>query len=118
MQPNICNGEGARKNDKGKPRVDLVPPGVILEVARVLTDGVKEYGEHNWRKGIAYSRLYAAIQRHLLAFWVGEDIDESGHRALAHACTDIMMLMEMPERWDDRYRPAETRPTNLMGVEK
>jgi hypothetical protein len=94
-----------RKNDAGKPRIDLVPPGAIFEVAEVLTDGVEEYGEHNWRKGIAYSRLYSAIQRHLLVFWSGGDIDNSGHRALAHACTDIMMLMEMSEEWDDRYLP-------------
>jgi hypothetical protein len=92
------------KHDKGKPRVDLIPPDAILEVAKVLTDGVDEYGAHNWREGIAFSRLYSAIQRHLLAFWKGEDIDKSGHRALAHACTDIMMLMEMPEEWDDRHK--------------
>jgi hypothetical protein len=91
------------KHDQGKPRIDLVPPKAILAVAEVLTDGAAEYGEHNWRKGIAYSRLYAATQRHLLAFWSGDDIDKSGHRALAHACTDIMMLMEMHKDWDDRY---------------
>ena len=91
------------KHDKGKPRIDLIPPEVILEVAAVLTDGVEEYGEHNWRQGIAYSRLYSAIQRHLLAFWSGDDVDKSGHRTLAHACTDIMMLMEMHKDWDDRY---------------
>ncbi|MBE9572610.1 MAG: hypothetical protein IMF11_18445 [Proteobacteria bacterium] len=92
------------KHDKGKLRIDLVPPNAILEVAEVLTAGVAEYGAHNWREGIAYSRLYAAIQRHLLAFWKGEDIDnQSRYRALAHACTDIMMLMEMPKEWDDRY---------------
>jgi hypothetical protein len=96
-----------RKNDQGKPKIDLIPPGAILEVAEVLTDGVEEYGAHNWRDGIAYSRLYSAIQRHLLAFWKGENIDKSGHRALAHACTDIMMLMEMPEEWDDRYLPVD-----------
>jgi hypothetical protein len=99
---------GGIKHDKGKPRIDLIPPDAILEVAAVLTDGVEEYGEHNWKKGIAYSRIYSAIQRHLLAFWRGDDIDKSGHRALAHACTDIMMLMEMLPEWDDRYRP-ETR---------
>jgi hypothetical protein len=94
------------KHDTGKSRVDLVPPKAILEVADVLTDGVAEYGAHNWREGITYSRLYSAIQRHLLAFWKGEDVDKSGHRALAHACTDIMMLMEMPKEWDDRYIPG------------
>jgi hypothetical protein len=102
------------KYDKGKPRIDLIPPNAIFEVAGVLTDGVEEYGEHNWRTGIAYSRLYAAIQRHLLAFWKGDDIDQSGHRALAHACTDIMMLMEMPKNWDDRYKPEAHINKNLQ----
>lgn len=104
------------KHDKGKPRVDLVPPGAILEVAEVLTDGIEEYGAHNWKGGIAYSRLYSAIQRHLLAFWKGDDIDKSGHRALAHACTDIMMLMEMPENWDDRYK-LETHVEKYTSVD-
>jgi predicted XRE-type DNA-binding protein len=91
------------KHDKGKPRIDLIPSGAILEIAEVLTSGAKEYGDYNWRKGIAYSRLYAAIQRHLLAFWNGKDIDGSGHRALAHAATDLLMLLEMDSSWDDRY---------------
>lgn len=95
------------KYDEGKSRIDLIPPDAVLEVAEVLTDGVDKYGAHNWREGIAYSRLYSAIQRHLLAFWKGNDVDESGHRALAHACTDIMMLMEMPKEWDDRYIPHD-----------
>jgi hypothetical protein len=96
---------GGIKHDKGKPRIDLVSPSAILEIAEVLTDGAVEYGDHNWREGIAYSRLYAAIQRHLLAFWRGDDIDKSGHRALAHAATDLLMLLEMDSSWDDRYRP-------------
>jgi hypothetical protein len=99
----VCDPGVGIKHDQGKPRIDLVPPRAILEVAAVLTDGVEEYGEHNWRQGIAYSRLYSAIQRHLLAFWSGDDVDKSGHRTLAHACTDIMMLMEMHKNWDDRY---------------
>lgn len=103
--------KGGVKHDKGKPRINLVPIKPIIEVAEVLTSGAEEYGDHNWRQGIAFSRLYAAIQRHLLAFWLGEDVDrKSGHRALAHACTDIMMLMEMDPEWDDRYpKPDKLR---------
>ena len=90
------------KNDKEKLRIDLISPQSLLDVAAVFTDGAIEYGDYNWKKGIAYSRLYAATQRHLLAFWQGKDVDESGHDTLSHALANIMMLKEMSPEWDDR----------------
>jgi hypothetical protein len=96
--------ERANKNDKEKPRVALIPPQSILEVAAVMTYGAKKYGDYNHKKGIVYSRLYSATQRHLLNFWEGKDIDESGYRALAHACAELMILMDTPPKWDDRYK--------------
>lgn len=106
---------GGTKHDSGKPRIDLVPPGPIIEVAKVFTDGAVEYGDYNWIKGLSYSRLYAAMQRHLLDFWLGKDIDKSGHRALAHACADIMMLMEMPKDQDDRQYGIKHKINNSCG---
>ena len=94
---------GGKKYDEGKPPVDLVDPAFTLGVASVLGYGADKYGRKNYREGIAFSRLYAAIQRHLLAFWGGEDMDqESGLSHLHHAATSIMMLGEMGEEWDDR----------------
>jgi len=101
---------GGTKNDTGKPRVDLVPPGAILAAARVFTFGADKYGAHNWNKGILTSRLYAAVQRHLLAWWNGEDLDlESGLSHLDHALTGLMML-----EWTARQRPdMDDRPAWL-----
>lgn len=96
------------KHDGGKPRMDLLDPGFLLDVARVLTFGADKYGAHNWRGGIDASRLYAAIQRHLNAFWSGQDTDpETGLSHLAHAACGLMFLhwtvANRPER-DDRWR--------------
>jgi hypothetical protein len=99
---------GGSKFDNGKPRVDLVPTGAIRGVAEVLTFGAEKYDAHNWRKGIAYSRLYAAAQRHLMAYWEGEDTDpESGKSHLYHAITNIIFMSEMPAKFDDRWAKGE-----------
>lgn len=91
------------KHDAGKPRVDLLDPEFLLEMGRVMEFGAQEYGAHNWKKGIAYSRLYGALQRHALGFWKGEPIDrESGLKALAHTAINAMMLASTPAERDDR----------------
>lgn len=64
------------KLDTGKIRMDLLPVLPLLEVGRVYTMGAKKYADRNWEKGIAYSRIYGAMMRHLLAFWSGEDTHE------------------------------------------
>lgn len=96
------------KFDADKPRMDLLPPHALREVARVLVCGAAKYGDHNWREGIAFSRVYAAAQRHLNAYWDGEDLDsESGLPHLAHATCCLLFLLtytkEHPEL-DDRYK--------------
>jgi len=99
------------KHDDGKPMLDLLDPGVLIDVAQVFTFGAQKYAPHNWRDGIYTSRLYASLMRHLLAFWSGEENDpESGLPHLAHAGCCLMMLAatvrDLPE-WDNRYRKPE-----------
>lgn len=60
------------KYDDDKPRFDLIPPTALLELAILYQNGAKKYGDRNWEKGIAFSRLVAAIERHLNAFLLGE----------------------------------------------
>jgi len=64
------------KYDSEKPRLDLVDPWAIEGLAKVLTFGAKKYDAHNWRKGITFSRLLSALERHLIAVKKGIDIDE------------------------------------------
>lgn len=96
------------KFDHGKRRVDLVPTEAINALAEVLTAGAVKYGEHNWRKGMDWSRVYSAAQRHMLAFWGGDDIDdESGMPHLWHALTNMAFLVSyqalsvgLDDRWN------------------
>lgn len=81
------------KLDEGKPRIDLIDPLWLMELAKVLTFGAEKYTDHNWRSGLKWSRLYSATQRHLLAFHAGELLDpESGYQHLHHAACNLMML--------------------------
>jgi len=84
------------KFDADKPMWDLFMWRAALGVVRVLTYGAKKYSAHNWEKGIKYSRLFAAAQRHLSAYWLGANIDpESNLPHLDHAICDLMMMREM-----------------------
>lgn len=102
--------DGATKFDQEKTRFDLVPIEPLWDIANVFTYGSKKYDDHNWRRGMRHGRLYASLQRHLMDYWLGEDVDpESGYSHLAHAGCCLMMLMwcqrYQPEN-DDRYEPV------------
>lgn len=104
-QPVLGSGS---KYDGDKPRMDLLDADFLEQVASVLTFGAQKYAAHNWRGGIAYSRLIAAAYRHLGAINRGEDIDpESGLPHVAHLGCCVMFLSSMmakkPEL-DDRFK--------------
>ena len=94
------------KFDHGKLRIDLVPVDGILALAQILTSGAEKYGERGWERGMAWSRPYAALLRHLLAWWGGQDTDpESGHPHLWHVMTNAVFLVSYERRGigeDDR----------------
>jgi len=96
------------KHDNGKPMMGLISGAFLTGLATVLTFGAKKYAAHNWRKGLAYSRVYDALQRHLVAYWAGEDMDpETGLSHLDHAACELMFLREFSETrkdLDDRYK--------------
>lgn len=103
---------GGVKHDESKRRMDLVPTSLMSGVARILEFGAKKYGDNNWRQGLKWSRVYAALQRHLADFWEGNDLDsESGLPHLYHAACNIAFLIEFYEKrkdLDDRYKKKET----------
>jgi hypothetical protein len=99
-----------KKHDDGKPRMDLLPPDAIFAVADVFTYGAELYGARDWEKGLPYGRLFAAILRHLFAWWMREEVDrESGKSHLAHAATGVLMLLAMSRRRQD----LDDRPKNV-----
>ena len=96
----------ARKDDSEKLRYDLVPPYALEQLVKVFTMGAKKYADNNYRFGLAWSRVYAAIQRHLEGWRKGEEVDqESGVSHLAHAAWGCFALLEyskMRTEFDDR----------------
>lgn len=115
----------AVKEDKDKLRYDLVPVEAMEQIIDVLTYGAKKYKDRNWEKGLEYSRVYAALQRHLNSFWMGINLDfESQRSHLAHAGCCLLFLLQyesIPSEYnhlDDRPRHDIEKDTDRDGKEE
>jgi len=99
---------GGRKETK-LARFDLIPPDVLRLLAEHYGYGAAKYGERNMERGYPLSLSYAAAQRHLNAFWSGEDIDPDPdgprhHHLIAAAwhCFTILWMQLHGVGSDDR----------------
>lgn len=83
------------KHDSGKPEFGLIPAKALFLVAEVLTIGAQKYSRDNWKKVPDRRRRYFdAAQRHLWAWWGGEENDkETGKSHLAHAICCLLFLL-------------------------
>ena len=85
------------KYDTGKPRLDLVPPGIIEAVGVVRTYGMRKYKtEKGWQQ-VEPERYTAALMRHLCQFLRdphGAD-EESGLPHLWHMACNMAFLIEI-----------------------
>ncbi|QQN40312.1 dATP/dGTP diphosphohydrolase domain-containing protein [Acinetobacter sp. CS-2] len=86
--------EQGQKFDTNKPRMSLLPKGALNAVIRVLEFGATKYQVDNWKHvPDAKTRYYDAMQRHIDAWWHGEQKDsETGEHHLAHAICCGMFL--------------------------
>jgi len=84
----------AIKNDEGKICISDIPQHSLMSVAQVFNYGAKKYAKFNYSKGMEWLRYYDACQRHLNAWMIGEDVDESGCHHIDHAIASLMMLRE------------------------
>lgn len=105
------------KYDGGKVRMDLLPPELIFAVAEILTFGAAKYADRNWEKGMKWGKVFAALMRHMWAWWGGKtttktnflfgDLDlETARSHLWHAACCIAFLIAYEERGigeDDRF---------------
>ena len=100
--------EPGLRYDAGKPRVDLIPADAVLEIGNVFGWGATKYLEHNWCKGMSWSRVLASAERHLLAIKSGEDFDKESELTHAgHLAWNAIVLISYFKRGvgtDDRFK--------------
>ncbi len=86
--------EGGVKHDQGKAPWHLLPLDAVRAIISVLGFGAQKYGGRNWERGMAWSRPYAALHRHMAAWWEREEGDpETGFSHLWHAGCCILFLI-------------------------
>lgn len=102
--------------EKGKklPQLSCLDPRGLLELARVAGYGCIKYARLNYTKGFDWSLSYDAAQRHLNAFWDGEqlvtDDKEAEPYKLHHLacaawhCLTLLMFSMRGIGTDDRYK--------------
>lgn len=90
---------------EAKPKLSDTPTIGIQQMGWVFTGGAAKYGRFNWRDHAVSSTVYYdAAQRHLMAWFNGEDFDlESGQSHLAHvmACCNIILDAEKNGKLND-----------------
>jgi hypothetical protein len=88
-------------------QMGALDPQALWEVGNVAGFGGKKYARYNFAKGYKWSLSYDALQRHLMLFWGGENIDaESGLHHIAHAAWHCLALLTFTFRnlgTDDRF---------------
>lgn len=84
----------AKKFDKLKPRISIIPQMALMEVVKGFEYGANKYGEFNYSGGMPIRRYIDASWRHTNQFLLGEDIDEESkvHHLALVACNALMAL--------------------------
>lgn len=93
-EPEIAPAEGYKNDDMLKPRFDLIPADVLLELAELYAINLQKYPARNWEKGMHWGRVFRAMMTHAWKWWAGEEIDdESGAHHLTHVIWNAMTLL-------------------------
>ena len=112
----IDKSDAAVRFDSEKIRYDLLEPFAIRELSKVYTNGAKKYADHNWLKGMKWSRCIASLKRHIAAFEAGEDIDPDplmGTYHMANAawnCLTLLSYYKFHPELDDRLFRIMPKP--------
>ena len=103
---NYGEGTAMREPATGKGRPSLISPWALTRLAKHYENGGQKYADHNWRRGMPFSRYIDSLMRHLIAF-LKCDESEDHEAAIAWNIFSIMHHQELGEdlKWDDRWRP-------------
>lgn len=91
-----------RDTQDGKPRYDLIPAEGLRRLADLYARGAEKYDENNWQKGQPYSRVYASLFRHMMA-WREGDKSEDHLAAVAWNAFALMWYDENKPELDDLF---------------
>lgn len=110
---------GGRKEIKSA-RFDLIPPDVLWLLAEHYGYGASKYGERNMELGYKFSVGYAALQRHLNAWYGGEDRDTDPesprhHHLISAAwhCITLIWMQLHGKGTDDRPCSSSSETVEL-----
>ena len=99
----------AAKRDAGKPRLSLVPPQIIFDIAQVREYGNRKYGSaDNWKE-VELQRYIDALYRHMLAF-VEDNRSRDAESGIEHykhmACNMAFICQLMKQEGAERNSEA------------
>jgi len=108
----LHTAQRASKNDQEKIDLSLIPYCAQIAEAQALMVGARKYNRYNYTKGHEASQLIAAAQRHLLAWFSGEEndpIDGQPHLGSVKACCSMLIhQMELGTLIDNRFKKQES----------
>ena len=105
---------GGQKGSK-LARFDLVPAGPLYDLAEHYGRGAIKYADRNWEKGYNWSLSFAALNRHLWAWWNGENVDpETGSSHLTAVAWHAFALRE----FEARGLGTDSRSHTIANTEK
>lgn len=79
-----------------KPRLSDVPPVALFALGAAMSDGASKYGRYNYRDtSVTASVFYDAMQRHLNAWYSGENYaEDSKVNHLGHIMASCAILLD------------------------
>lgn len=116
---NAINPKDSQARDKLP--LDLVPSSLAAWAALAFAEGAAKYGAYNWRvAGVSASVYRAALERHVMSWWNGEDADpETGvpHLASMAACIGILIDADLCGKLADDRPPAMPMGEHVRAAE-
>lgn len=99
----------AKRFNVGKPRPSLIPVEWTEELLAVLEKGAEKYDANNWKKGLPTTEVLDSLERHLIEFKKGIDIDpDDGLSTLTKIAINALFLRYYQLRgmseFDDRSK--------------
>ena len=111
----------AKKNDKGKPDLSLIPLVALTKEAEAFEVGLRKYSRYNYCEGMEASRIIGALLRHATAWFEGEEcdpVDGQHHLGSVRACAAMILRMqELDTLVDNRYTKSDPVITEEIRLE-